>query len=94
MIIDRRRSLETCTESGWDAEDLLTDTEIDDEFIHKLKRLDGSLIYMKALKKPFFKLEYHDYVIKGIKGDLFFRMAYHKDSKYKVDDAIKRLNEE
>lgn len=91
-IIDRRRSLERCTESGWDAEDLLTDSPVDPEFVLRLRKLEGSLLFMKALKKPFFKLEYHDYVIKGVVGDDFFRMAYHRDSKHKVDQVIRILS--
>lgn len=91
-IIDRRRSLETCTESGWDAQDLIMDEPISNEFIEKMRALEGSFLFMKMLRKPFFKVEYHDYVVKGVAGDDFFRMSYHKDSKAKVDIVIDFLN--
>ncbi len=84
-IIDRRRSLEPCTESGWDAYDLITEDPLTDEDIRSLRCMDGSFIYLKQLKKPFFKIESHNYVIKGVKGDSFFRFAVHHDH---VDDVL------
>ena len=78
-ITDRRRSLEPCTESGWDAYDLITEEPLSDEDIESLRRVKGSFLYMKQLKKPFFKIESHNYVIKGVRGDAFFRFAVHKD---------------
>jgi len=92
-IVDVRKSLETCTESGWDALDVMTDEPLDDKDIVCLKEFDGSFMYMKMLKKPFFKLEYHDYVFKGVKGDNFFRAAFHRDSREKIDEMIKSLSE-
>lgn len=91
-IVDKRKSLETCTESGWDAVDLLLDEPMDDTFIEGLRKIEGSFLYMKALKNPFFKLEYHTYVLKGVKGNDFFRMSYHKDSVDKVEEFISILN--
>ncbi len=84
-ITDRRRSLEACTEAGWDAFDLLTEEPLSDEDIESLRRIEGSFLYMKQLKKPFFKIESHNYVIKGVKGDPFFRFAVHRDHIDEVD---------
>ena len=92
-IIDKRKSLETCTESGWDAVDFLLDAPMDDAFIEGIRRIEGSFLYMRTLKNPFFKLEYHTYVLKGVKGNDFLRMSYHKDSVDKVEEFINILGE-
>ena len=91
-IIDRRKSLEACTESGWDAFDLLTKEPLSDEDIESLRKAGGSFLYMKQLKKPFFKIENHNYVIKGVKGDLFFRFAVHKDHMAEMDNILTALS--
>ncbi|MBQ9399888.1 MAG: hypothetical protein IJU27_04550 [Bacteroidales bacterium] len=77
-ILDRIKSREPCVESGWDAFDFLVDAPIDEAFILSLRPL-GSFSYMKALKRPFFKIESHHYIIKGLQGDSFFRVAVHRD---------------
>ena len=89
-IVDRRKSLEACTESGWDAFDLLTDDPLSDEDIESLRDVGGSFLYMKQLKKPFFKIESHNYVIKGVRGDSFFRFAVHKDHVDEVDRIVRK----
>lgn len=91
-IIERRRSLETCTEAGWDAIDCLLDQEIDDGFIESLRAIEGSFLYMKMLRKPFFKVESHNYILKGVKGNTFFRLAYHRDSFSESEKIIAILN--
>lgn len=83
-IIDRRKSLETCTESGWDAIDILTEEPLNDEDIESLRSIEGSFIYLRQLKKPFFKIESHNYVIKGVRGDSFFRYAFHREHREDV----------
>ena len=83
-IIDRRKSLETCTESGWDAIDILTEEPLNDEDIESLRSIEGSFIYLRQLKKPFFKIESHNYVIKGVRGDSFFRYAFHREHQEDV----------
>ncbi len=91
IITDKRKSLEACTESGWDAFDLMTGEPLSDEDIEELKCMEGSFLYMKQLKKPFFKIENHDYVIKGVKGDSFFRFAVHKDKTSLIDELMERF---
>ena len=66
-IIETRESLETCTEAGWNAIDCLLDEPMDDDFIESLRTIDGSFLYMKMLRKPFFKVENHNYILKGVK---------------------------
>ncbi len=92
-IIDKRQSLETCTESGWDAFDLMMDEPLDDAFIKKIGTIGGSFVYMSMLKKPFFKVESHNYIVKGIKGDTFFRLAVHKDYLAEADRITELLNQ-
>ena len=80
LITGRRKSLEPCTESGWDAYDILTDAPLSEGDILGLKQIGGSFLFLTNLKKPFFKIENHQYVIKGAVGDPFFRVAAHRDS--------------
>ncbi|MCR5108826.1 MAG: hypothetical protein K6B28_11770 [Lachnospiraceae bacterium] len=91
-ITGRRRSLENCTESGWDAFDILTGDPLSDEDILSLRVMEGSFLYLKQLKKPFFKIENHDYMIKGVKGDSFFRFAVHRDHLSEIDRLISLLS--
>ncbi len=91
-ITGKRRSLETCTEAGWDAFDILTKDPLSDEDIESLRIAKGSFLYLKQLKKPFFKIEDHNYIIKGVKGDPFFRFAVHRDHTDEVDGLISLLS--
>lgn len=93
-VVEVIRSKERCTESGWDAYDLVLSEPMGDEFIRALKPL-GSFTYLSMLKKPFFKIENDNVFIKGIKGDKFFRLAVHKDYTshvQKVSDFVEGLN--
>ncbi len=56
------------------------------EFILKLKPLAGS-VYLDMLKQPFFKIESDYYMIKGIQGNDYFRIAVHG----KHEDELKKL---
>ncbi len=78
-IIEKTKSVEPCVEAGWMAFDYHLDGRIDKEFVLSLKPL-GSLLLMENLKKPFFKIESNNYIIKGILGDDFFRVAMHDES--------------
>lgn len=93
-IIETRKSLETCTEAGWDAIDCLLDQEIDDAFVESLRAIEGSFLYMKMLRKPFFKVESHNYILKGVKGNTFFRLACHRDFFSETEKIIAILNGE
>ena len=79
-ITGRRKSLEPCTESGWEAYDILLEAPLCEEDVLGLKQIDGSYLFLRQLKKPFFKIENHQYVIKGVLGDPFFRVAAHRDA--------------
>ncbi len=91
-ITGRRRSLSVCTEAGWDAFDLLTEAPLTDEDIEELRQVEGSFLYLKQLKKPFFKIENHNYVLRGVRGESFFRFAVHRDSTGEVDRVTELIN--
>ena len=75
-ILGKQPSREKCAESGWLATDYLLDQPIDREFILSLKPL-GSFVYLDMLKEPFFKIESDYYMIKGVQGKDYFRIAVH-----------------
>ena len=75
-IVDKIPSRERCAEAGWYAWDFILDQPMDDAFILSLRPL-GSFVYLSALSKPFFKIESDYRLIKGLRGDSFFRVAVH-----------------
>ncbi len=82
-IIERTQSSEQCAEAGWTAYDYHTDSPITRNFILSLRPL-GSFLFMERLAKPFFKIEADLYVIKGVLGDSFFRIAFHRDAHHEL----------
>ena len=87
LITGKRKSLEPCTESGWEAYDLLLSAPLTEEDIVGLRQIEGSFLFLRQLRHPFFKIENHQYIIRGVLGDSFFRAAAHKDSL----DIIERI---
>ena len=83
-VIDIIESRERCAEAGWHAYDFLLDEPVSESLIKNLRTF-GSLTYLPMLKKPFFKVESHYYIIKGILEDSFFRMAVHRDYLEELD---------
>lgn len=90
-IIDQRKSLEPCTESGWDAVDLLLTEGLTEEDISEMRKIGGSFLFLRQLKKPFFKIESHEYVIKGVLGDPFFRAAAYREKMGEVLNILSSL---
>ena len=89
-IIGKRPSREKCAESGWFAWDYLLDEPVEREFILKLRPL-GGFTYLDMLKQPFFKIENNYYMIKGIEGNDYFRIAVHgkhEDERAKLEAFI------
>ncbi len=84
-IVERTESREPCVEAGWKAYDYHLDGQIDREFVLSLRPL-GSLVFMENLKKPFFKIEAEHYIIKGVVGSEFFRVAEQGES---IDEVIR-----
>lgn len=88
-LIEVIPSRERCAESGWYAYDFIFTEPLSDEKISDLRSLGGSFLFMKQLKKPFFKLESDYMVIKGVSTDSFFRVAVHDDYKNLIDNVKK-----
>ena len=55
----------------------------------KFLRPLGSFVYLDMLKEPFFKIENDYYMIKGVQGKDYFRIAVHG----KHEDELQRLEE-
>jgi len=89
-ISERSRSTEQCAEAGWYAFSYTTSHPLTPDFILKLKPL-GSFVYMRALRKPFFKVENGTYIIKGMEGDSRFIIATHRDNIQKLDDIERTI---
>lgn len=87
QIIESR---ERCAEAGWFAYDFLLDALLDKEFIRNLRGIGGSFVFLEMLKNPFFKLEADHYILKGVVGNDFFRMAVHGDYVEEELERVKR----
>ena len=85
-IIDKTESRERCAEAGWYAWDFILDQPMDDAFILSLRTL-GSFVYLSMLKKPFFKIDSDGRLIKGLRGDSFFRVAAYDGSREKLAEV-------
>ena len=85
-IIERTESRERCAESGWYAWDYILDSPMTSEFIRSLRPL-GNFIYLSMLAKPFFKIEGDNYLIKGVQGNTYFRVAVHEEHRYYLDEV-------
>lgn len=90
-ITHRTRSTEPCAEAGWIAYHYFVDGEIDETFVMSLRPF-GSLLFMRNLAKPFFKVEADNHLIKGLLGDDHFLMAAHRDHLYEIDYIEKSLS--
>ena len=72
------RSPEPCTEAGWLAFQYELEYPITRDFIMALRPL-GSFIFLESLTQPFFKIQNHHYMIKGLLNDNSIRVAVHRD---------------
>ena len=70
------RSPEPCTEAGWLAFQYHLDSPVSRDSILALRPL-GSLVFLESLAQPFFKIESHHYIIKGLLGADSIRVAIH-----------------
>ena len=91
-VIDRIPSREPCAEAGWYAWDYRLDAPLEDGFILALRGL-GDFVYLRMLKRPFFKIESADFLIRGLKGDDFVRVALHGGEdvrRVEIETALER----
>ena len=89
-IIGKQPSREKCAESGWFAWDYLLDEPIEREFILKLRPL-GGFTYLDMLKQPFFKIDSDYYMITGIQGNDYFRIAVHGKHEDQLEELEKTI---
>lgn len=73
-VLQKRESMELCTEAGWYAYDLTTDEPISKPDIEALGSL-GIMTYLGMLSKPFYRIEAQYHMIKGLEGENTLRVA-------------------
>ena len=88
-IISITPSPEPCAEAGWHASQYLLDGTLTRELVMALRPL-GSLLLMDNLRQPFFKIESHHYMLKGLLGDHSIRVAVHQEHEEETN-LIKQL---
>lgn len=71
-------SPEPCVEAGWHAEDYHLGGEVTRSLVDALRPL-GSTLLLDTLRQPFFKVESHHFIIKGLLGATSIRVACHRD---------------
>lgn len=86
-------SRERCVEAGWFAYDFVLEEPMKKEFIKSMRGIGGSYIFLEMLKAPFFKLEADHYILKGVEGNDFFRMAVHRDDAKGELERVRRYIE-
>lgn len=85
-------SPEPCTEAGWHASQYQLDAEVTREFVMALRPL-GSLLLLEFLQQPFFKIESHHYILKGLLGDRSIRVAVHRDHDEETQAIRQMIND-
>ena len=91
-IIGITPSPEPCAEAGWHASQYLLDGTVTRDLILALRPL-GSLLLMDKLRQPFFKIESHHYMLKGLLGDHSIRVAVHRDHEDETNLIKQLLND-
>jgi len=89
-LIEKRPSLEPCTEAQWYAWDYLLQEPLSRQDIQDMNAL-GHLLYMPMLRKPFFKVEGDYFHIKGFEGDRLLRIAVHEGHREVLEALEKGL---
>ena len=90
-IISITPSPEPCAEAGWHASQYQLDGVVTRELIMSLRPL-GSLLLMDSLRQPFFKIESHHYMLKGLIGDNSIRVAIHREHEDETKLIKKLIN--
>ena len=91
IITNITRSPEPCTEAGWLAFQYELEHPVSRDFIIALRSL-GSFIFLESLAQPFFKIQNHHYMIKGLLNATSIRVAVHTDHQDE-QQPIKQLIE-
>ena len=91
-IIAITRSPEPCVEAGWQASQYHLDGVVSRQLVNALRPL-GTLVLLDRLRQPFFKIEHHHYMIKGLLGDTSIRVACHRDHEEETIQIRKLIND-
>ena len=70
----------------------LLDEPVEREFILKLRPL-GGFTYLDMLKQPFFKIDSDYYMIKGIQGNDYFRIAVHGKHEDQLEELERTITD-
>lgn len=71
-------SPEPCVEAGWHAWQWFLESPVSRSLVLSLRPL-GSLVFLESLSQPFFKVENHHFMLKGLLGDESIRVACLRD---------------
>lgn len=80
-IVRIEKSSEECQQASWQAVNVYFDTAVNQETILSWNRL-GSLVYLKQLKQPFYKISAPTYLIKGIEGKNVLRIGSSENHEF------------
>ena len=81
-----------CADSVLVAWVYLLDEPVEREFILKLRPL-GGFTYLDMLKQPFFKIDSDYYMIKGIQGNDYFRIAVHGKHEDQLEELERTITD-
>ncbi len=84
-------SPEPCVEAGWHASQYYLECPVDIGLVTALRSL-GTLLLLDKVRQPFFKVESHHYIIKGLLGDDSIRVAVHRDHTDETQRIIQIIN--
>ena len=90
-IIGKQPSREKCAESGWFAW-IIFWMNGRAGIILKLRPL-GGFTYLDMLKQPFFKIDSDYYMIKGIQGNDYFRIAVHGKHEDQLEELERTITD-
>ena len=91
-IIRITPSPQPCVEAGWQASQYYLDHPVDRDLVNALRPL-GTLLVLDKVRQPFFKVESHHYIIKGLLGDDSIRVAVHRDHTDETQHIIQTIND-
>lgn len=91
-IIAITPSPEPCAEAGWHASQYQLEGTVTRALVLALRPL-GSLLLMDNLRQPFFKIESHHFMLKGLLGDRSIRVAVHRDHEEETTTIRQMIND-
>lgn len=92
-VLEIRKSLESCAEAGWYGYDFILNTPADENFIQHIGKT-GDLLFLSALKKPFFKISRENIIIKGLCGEKTIRVGISDKKEKELLNQTKEMMED